>query len=78
MTILVVYLAISVTIRRRLRAPLSRFCPYCGYDLRGSLGSERCPECGERSPYYRQPPRRWSLARLRLMLSDIASVNRRE
>lgn len=22
------------------------FCPGCGYDLRGSIGSGRCPECG--------------------------------
>src|SRR5438477_13137741 len=25
--------------------PFGRFCPDCGYDLRG-LSSERCPECG--------------------------------
>ena len=29
--------------RRRQRG----LCPSCGYDLRGSQGSDRCPECGE-------------------------------
>ena len=31
--------------RRRRRDPLK--CEACGYDLRGSLESERCPECGK-------------------------------
>lgn len=33
--------------RRRARAGL---CPRCGYDLRGSKASRRCPECGTAVP----------------------------
>ena len=48
--------------------PLQRFrlkrCINCGYDLRGSWDSERCPECGEgcRHALLIQPRReRWSV-----------------
>ena len=30
--------------------PRPGHCPACGYDLRGSIGSTTCPECGEAIP----------------------------
>ncbi|MBM4111983.1 MAG: hypothetical protein FJ253_01210 [Phycisphaerae bacterium] len=32
--------------RRRVQHQRSLRCPGCGYDLRGSVFGERCPECG--------------------------------
>ncbi len=37
----------SLIQRRHARAWV---CPVCGYDLRGSVHSPRCPECGGRNP----------------------------
>lgn len=30
---------------------VTQYCRKCEYDLRGSVGSLRCPECGEPIPY---------------------------
>jgi hypothetical protein len=35
-----------VAIRTLCKSPLAGLCPACGYDLRGSVGSVSCPECG--------------------------------
>lgn len=45
LTAVVPHLVLALQSRRRWRPHL---CPACGYDLRGSLHSEACPECGER------------------------------
>ena len=31
----------------RLRRPHPGHCPACNYDLRGSVGRDACPECGQ-------------------------------
>lgn len=40
----IIWLARTVSRRRRLRRRRALLCERCGYDLRGSTG--RCPECG--------------------------------
>jgi len=37
----------NARVRRRKAMVARGICPTCGYDLTGSLWSERCPECGE-------------------------------